>query len=145
MDTLVRPALWKLKMFNTERYLLIVLTLVLLCPSCAGKNQISSDINSKPVTHNVVTTDSSWANIAMVRFKQVWQIPQDHRISPDMNVTYTIKISQSGEIISKKMLVSSGNKAYDRSVETALNNIKLPPAPDGKYEWTITFFPPYSN
>lgn len=145
MDIVVRTTLRKLKMFITKQYVLILLTLVLLCPSCAGKKQISSDITSQSDTNTTIKDDSLWVENAMIRFKHVWHLPQGQKFSPDMKVTYTIKISQSGEIISKKMIVSSGNKAYDRSVETALNNIKLPPAPDGKYEWTITFVPPYSN
>jgi TonB family protein len=75
----------------------------------------------------------------------VWQIPEGVTISPNLKATYDIRISRSGDIISKKLVVSSGNRPYDRSVEIALSRIKLPPPPGGKDVWTLTFVPPYGN
>jgi TonB family protein len=132
-------------MFNTKLNLFIALMLVLLSSACAGEKQISTDITSQSDTHVAIKNDLSWVGILMARLKQVWQIPEDQQFSPDLKVTYMIKISKSGEIINIKMLVSSGNRAYDRSVALALSRIKLPLPPSGKDEWTLTFVPPYGN
>jgi TonB family protein len=92
-----------------------------------------------------VARKEAWIGIVMARFKNVWQIPEGVPVRPNLQVTYTIRISASGDIISKKLLVSSGNRPFDRSVEIALSRIKLPPPPGGRYEWTLSFVPPYSN
>jgi hypothetical protein len=92
-----------------------------------------------------VARKEAWIGIVMARFKNVWQIPEGVPIRNNLQATYTIRISASGDIISKKLLVSSGNRPYDRSVEIALSRIKLPPPPGGRYEWTLSFVPPYSN
>ncbi len=92
-----------------------------------------------------VARKEAWIGIVMARFKNVWQIPEGVPISPNLQATYNIRISASGDIISKKLLVSSGNRPYDRSVEIALSRIKLPPPPGGRYEWTLSFVPPYGN
>ena len=89
--------------------------------------------------------NEAWAGIVQTRFKQVWQLPEGVPISPNLQATYTIKISGAGDIVYKKLLMSSGNRPFDRSVETALSRIKLPPPPGGKNEWTLTFVPPYGN
>jgi hypothetical protein len=92
-----------------------------------------------------MSRNEAWAGIVQSRFKQVWQLPEGVPISPNLQATYTIKISGAGDIMYKKLLMSSGNRPFDRSVETALSRIKLPPPPGGRYEWTLTFVPPYSN
>jgi hypothetical protein len=92
-----------------------------------------------------ISREEAWAGIVQMRFRQVWQLPEGVPISPNLQATYTIKISGAGDIVYKKLLMSSGNRPFDRSVETALSRIKLPPPPGGKNEWTLTFVPPYSN
>ena len=92
-----------------------------------------------------IARNEAWAGIVQTRFKQVWQLPEGVPISPNLQATYTIKISRAGDIVYKKLLMSSGNRPFDRSVETALSRIKLPPPPGGKDEWTLTFVPPYGN
>ncbi len=131
-------------MINIKRIIFVMFIIILLCSACAGKKKITSDISSEPITHTA-TKNEEWAGNVMLRLKQVWQLPQDQHINPDLKVTYIIKISKTGEIISKKMIISSGNKAYDSSVETALSKIKLPPPPDGKDEYTITFVTPHED
>jgi hypothetical protein len=92
-----------------------------------------------------VARKEAWVGIVQSRFSSVWKIPEGVPIRPDLKATFEIRISQSGEIISKRLLVSSGNRPYDRSVEIALSRIKLPPPPGNKYIWPLTFVPPYSN
>jgi TonB family protein len=92
-----------------------------------------------------VARKEAWIGIVMARFKNVWQIPEGVPIRSNLQATYTIRISSSGDIISRKLLVSSGNRPFDRSVEIALSRIKLPPPPGGRYEWTLSFVPPYGN
>lgn len=126
------------------RNLLIALLLIISCSACAGEKNISSDIAPERKT-DIAAKNKLWVENTMMRFKQVWQLPEDRQIGPDLKTTYIIKISKSGEIIDKKMIISSGNKAYDKSIETALNKIKLLPPPDGKDECVITFVPPHED
>jgi outer membrane biosynthesis protein TonB len=87
----------------------------------------------------------SWAGIVQTRFRQTWQIPEGVPVSQSLRATYVLRISRFGEITNWKLLVSSGNKPYDRSVEAVLGRVKLPPPPGGREEWTFTFVPPYGN
>lgn len=92
-----------------------------------------------------VARNEAWAGIVMARFKQVWQIPEGVPIKPNLQATFSIRISRSGDVTDKRLIVSSGNRPYDRSVEIALSRIKLPPPPGGKDVWTLTFIPPHGN
>lgn len=103
------------------------------------------DDSSGGSAYGEVARREAWIGIVMTRFRNVWQIPEGVPIKSNLQATYTIRISASGDIISRKLLVSSGNRPYDRSVEIALSRIKLPPPPGGRYEWTLSFVPPYGN
>jgi hypothetical protein len=103
------------------------------------------DDSSGGSAYGEVARKEAWIGIVMARFRNVWQIPEGVPIKPNLQATYIIRISTSGDIISRKLLFSSGNRPYDRSVEIALSRIKLPPPPGGRYEWTLSFVPPYSN
>jgi TonB family protein len=46
--------------------------------------------------------------------------------------TYLLNISYEGKLLEKKLLISSGNAAYDKTVLSTLNNITcFPPPPSG--------------
>jgi TonB family protein len=93
------------------------------------------------VARNVI-----WKGIVIRKFQEVWQIPEGVPISPNLQAMYRIGLSRSGNIISIKLMGSSGNRPYDRSVEIALDKIKqVPPPPGGKDDWIFIFVPPYGN
>jgi len=107
--------------------------------------QTGSDSSGSSATSGYSRGGGVWAGVVKARFEQVWKIPEGVPISSDLKATYYIRVSRSGEIIDKRLIVSSGNKPYDRSVEMALGRVKLPPPPEGRYEWTFSFVPPYGN
>lgn len=89
---------------------------------------------------------SMWVAEVQATFRSVWQAPYGVPIKKDLKASFTIRVARSGEIISKQLLLGSGNALYDKSVELALSKIrKLPPPPIGgeaAADYTITFIPP---
>jgi len=140
-------------MMKKLRLILFTVLIMIFLFSCAGTTQSSQANNSAGTSEKVHSEDTqnqksnrlSWLDNFQMRFHQVWQIPKDVPKNPHLQATYSIKISSSGEIISKKLIISSGNKSFDQSVELALEKIKLTPPPDGREEWIFTFVPPYGN
>jgi hypothetical protein len=89
---------------------------------------------------------SMWVTDVQAIFRSVWQAPYGAPIKKDLKASFTIRVARSGEILSKQLLLGSGNALYDKSVELALGKIKkLPPPPIGgevAADYTITFIPP---
>ena len=87
-----------------------------------------------------------WVAEVQAAFRSIWQAPYGVPIRKDLKASFTIKVARNGEILSKRLLLGSGNALYDKSVELALNKIrKLPPPPiggDAAADYTITFIPP---
>ena len=87
-----------------------------------------------------------WVAEVQATFRSVWQAPYGVPIKKDLKASFTIRVARNGEILSKRLLLGSGNALYDKSVELALNKIrKLPPPPIGgeaAADYTITFIPP---
>lgn len=87
-----------------------------------------------------------WVAEVQATFRSVWQAPYGVPIKKDLKASFSIRVARNGEIISKQLLLGSGNVLYDKSVELALNKIrKLPPPPIGgeaAADYTITFIPP---
>lgn len=87
-----------------------------------------------------------WVAEVQATFRSVWQAPYGVPIKKDLKASFTIRVARNGEILSKQLLLGSGNALYDKSVELALNKIrKLPPPPIGgaaAADYTITFIPP---
>jgi hypothetical protein len=104
-----------------------------------------SDSSGSSAYGRAVRGGGAWTGVVQARFRQVWQIPEGVPINPNLQATYSIRVSRSGDIIGVKLRMSSGNKPYDRSVEMALGRVKLPPPSDDREEWIFTFVPPYGN
>ena len=70
-------------------------------------------------------------------------------LDANLKTTYELRISREGDLLARRLMVSSGNRPYDRSVLLALERVKhLPPPPlavmAGK-QWelfVISFSPP---
>lgn len=79
-----------------------------------------------------------------------WKTPFDTLISNmPLKTTFLLKISRKGDLLDKKLLVSSGNRVFDRSIQITLDNVKRLPDPplamiagQGSVEITMTFTPP---
>ena len=66
-----------------------------------------------------------------------------------LKTTYLLRVSRSGELLDKKLLVSSGNNPFDRSVLLALSSVSAFPVPPlaliagrDAVEITMSFTPP---
>ena len=79
-----------------------------------------------------------------------WKTPPEISIMDmSLKTTYLLKISRSGELLDKRLLVSSGNSPFDRSVLLALSGVTRLPAPPlvliagrDTVEITMSFTPP---
>lgn len=79
-----------------------------------------------------------------------WKTPPEISIMDmSLNTTYLLKISRSGVLLDKRLLISSGNSPFDRSVLLALSGISKFPVPPliliagrDAVEITMSFTPP---
>ncbi len=93
---------------------------------------------------------SLWKSQVMALVQRVWKAPPEIAyVEKSLKTTYQLRISRTGELLNKRLLVSSGNNPYDRSVNIALNSIKRLPQPPffmmaGKEseDFTMSFTPP---
>lgn len=79
-----------------------------------------------------------------------WRTPPEISIMDmSLKTTYLLRISRVGELLDKRLLVSSGNNPFDRSVLLALNSLQRLPNPPlvliagrNDVEITMSFTPP---
>jgi TonB family protein len=79
-----------------------------------------------------------------------WRTPPEiSSMDMSLKTTYLLRISRGGELLDKRLLVSSGNSPFDRSVLLALSNIQKLPNPPlvmiagrNDVEITMSFTPP---
>lgn len=91
-----------------------------------------------------------WKTQVKMVVDSVWKTPPEISVmDASLKTTYLLKISRSGELLDKKLLISSGNGPFDRSVHLALSNVtKLPHPPlvliagHESVEVTMSFTPP---
>ena len=80
----------------------------------------------------------------------MWKTPPEISVmDASLTKTYLLKVSRTGELLDKKLLVSSGNGPFDRSVHLALSNVTSLPQPPivliagrDSVEVTMSFTPP---
>lgn len=107
-----------------------------------GQPNRSSDENSYLM--------SLWTSQIKALVQRVWKAPPEIAyLEKSLITTYNLRVSRNGELLDKRLIVSSGNKPYDRSVFIALSSIKRLPQPPffmmaGKesIEVTMSFTPP---
>jgi len=78
----------------------------------------------------------------MQRMYGVWQVPVGAPIG--LSAVGSINISANGSVSNRKLIRSSGDTAFDQSVQKALNTINRLPAPPADLvnrPITITFEP----
>lgn len=91
-----------------------------------------------------------WKSQVMYQVQRVWKAPSEIAfIDRTLKTTYLIRISRNGDILDKRLIISSGNSPYDRSINLALGSLKRLPQPPlfliaGKEseEITMSFTPP---
>ncbi|HPJ92790.1 MAG TPA: TonB family protein [Deltaproteobacteria bacterium] len=102
----------------------------------------ASSLSSNPV--------SIWKAQVRSLVDGLWKTPPEISIMDmSLKTTYLLKISRSGVLLDKKLLVSSGNSPFDRSVLLALSSVSKLPVPPlvliagrDTVEITMSFTPP---
>jgi hypothetical protein len=80
----------------------------------------------------------------------LWKTPPEIEVmDKSLMTTYLLKVSKTGDLLSKKLMVSSGNVPFDRSILIALGRVnRFPPPPliliagEESVEITMSFTPP---
>lgn len=91
-----------------------------------------------------------WKTRVRAAVDSVWKTPPEISVmDASLTTTYLLKISRSGELLDKRLLVSSGNGPFDRSVHLALSSVTMLPQPPivliagrDSVEVTMSFTPP---
>ncbi|MGC9325042.1 MAG: TonB family protein [Desulfomonilia bacterium] len=81
---------------------------------------------------------------------RVWKTPPEISIMDmSLKTTYLLNVSRGGDLLQMRLLISSGNSPFDRSVLLALNSVtRFPPPPlvliagQNSVEVTMSFTPP---
>lgn len=91
-----------------------------------------------------------WKTQVRMVVDSVWKTPPEISVVDEsLKTTYLLRISRSGELLDKKLLISSGNGPFDRSVYLALSSVTTLPQPPlvliaghDSVEITMSFTPP---
>jgi len=91
-----------------------------------------------------------WKSQVLALVQGLWKTPPEISIMDmSLKTTYLLKVSRSGDLIDKRLLVSSGNSPFDRSVLLALSSVARFPVPPlaliagrDAVEITMSFTPP---
>ncbi len=82
--------------------------------------------------------------------ESLWKTPPEvEDMDAGLQTTYLLRVSRTGELLQKKLLVSSGNVPFDRSILIALGRVSRFPTPpliliagEDWVEVTMSFTPP---
>jgi len=90
-------------------------------------SKATADINKGIVLGNEIT-------LYKMRIRNIirsnWRVPPEIALSQGtLKASYMIKVSRNGEVLDRKLVMSSGNQPYDASVFMALNSVKGFPVP----------------
>ena len=125
-----------------------------------AKNEHAFSDNPSPVVmgHGSIGNPQGESSDAVLLWKLqvkamvngIWKAPPEIPLAEmTLKTTYLLRVSRDGDLLGKRLLVSSGNSPFDRSIEMALSNVrKLPPPPlilitdHDSAEVTMSFSPP---
>lgn len=91
-----------------------------------------------------------WKSQVKALVDRVWKTPPEiASLDMSLKTTCILRVSRGGDLMDRKLLISSGNSPFDRSVQMALNSIRRLPQPpsvllgsQGSVEVTLSFTPP---
>jgi hypothetical protein len=91
-----------------------------------------------------------WKTRVRGMVESLWRTPPEiEAMDPGLKTTYLLRVGRAGELQQKKLLVSSGNVPFDRSILVALGKVTRFPVPplaliagEDWVEVTISFTPP---
>jgi TonB family protein len=101
--------------------------------SCAHQEQPvpNTSVPDKSVSNAGSSSDNEkWIMEVKRTTTDLWKPPNALYKNPSIYARFAIRINRDGKILQRKMVKSSGNKVYDKSVSKALGQIKkFPPPP----------------
>ena len=82
--------------------------------------------------------------------ENLWKTPPEiEGMDSSLQTTYLLRVSRTGDLLQKKLMVSSGNVPFDRSILIALGRVSRLPQPplvliagEDWFEFTMSFTPP---
>jgi len=82
--------------------------------------------------------------------ENLWKTPPEiEGMDSSLQTTYLLRVSRTGELLQKRLMVSSGNVPFDRSILIALGRVSRFPQPplvliagEDWFEFTMSFTPP---
>jgi hypothetical protein len=82
--------------------------------------------------------------------ENLWKTPPEiEGMDSSLQTTYLLRVSRTGELLQKKLMVSSGNVPFDRSILISLGRVSRLPQPplvliagENWFEFTMSFTPP---
>lgn len=91
-----------------------------------------------------------WKSQVKALVDRVWKTPPEIAyVDMSLKTTYILRISRGGDLMDRRLLISSGNSPFDRSIQMALGSIRRLPQPplvllgnQGSVEVTMSFTPP---
>lgn len=80
---------------------------------------------------NATNEQAQWTSRVQALAWRYWTPPSGITLDDDtLKTTITLQVSKNGDLMSSSIVLSSGNKPYDRTVLLALSSLKrLPPPP----------------
>jgi len=96
-------------------------------PQFIGQTEGASYIPGRGDPYEIVL----WKTRARSLVETLWKsLPEDTKVKTSLQTTYLLMVSRTGEVLDKKLLISSGNETFDQSILLALSKItRFPPPP----------------
>jgi TonB family protein len=118
-------------------------------PAPPGTVQAATDQNQGESAYLV----SIWKSQVRGIMDKEWDTPSlAEQVDTSLKTIYLLKVSRSGDLLDMRLLVSSGNTSFDRTVQLALESYPKFPAPPEALmaghdvvEVTMSFTPPDKN
>jgi len=104
----------------------------------------------RPTLDETAQQMALWKSQVRSLVERVWKTPPEIAyMDMSLKTTYMLRISRSGELLDRRLLISSGNTPFDRSIQMALSSLKRLPQPPlalvggrDSVEVTMSFNPP---
>ena len=141
-----------MRIHNSNILLLFIISTLLFTISCAKNSTSPSTLAQKKpppiVSARKLSPIELYMNNFMETVRQYWAYASS--TDEQMDCTVDIEISPDGEIVSYKLMKSSGNKYFDSSAQNAIvrtqkSGVRLPPPEPLPKGMTIIFDLPPKN
>ncbi|HQI81573.1 MAG TPA: TonB C-terminal domain-containing protein [Deltaproteobacteria bacterium] len=115
-----------------------------------GQARDAAGASQGPAGAGVSSEILIWKTRVRGMVESLWRTPPEiETMDHGLKTTYLLRVGRAGELLQKKLLVSSGNVPFDRSILAALGKVTRFPVPplaliagEDWVEVTISFMPP---